>query len=176
MANHLLVLPQPDLRTQTVHASLLHVVLVVSHATPQSPAVQASPVLTTAAPASAVLTTAALTTAAPASAVLTTTFVHGSVLAWPSGSVDNASAFVLSLVFSSEAFEPCPCAFETRPPTGLARRGSAATAETAATCTPADLARRGAAAAAATPAADPARRSAATAAAPPAAGPARRGA
>ena len=36
LANHLLVLPQPNLRTQTIHTSLLHVVLVESHATPQS--------------------------------------------------------------------------------------------------------------------------------------------
>ena len=36
MANYLLVLSQPDLRAQTIHASLLLVVLVASHATPQS--------------------------------------------------------------------------------------------------------------------------------------------
>ena len=33
LANHLLVLPQPDLRAQDIHASLLHVVLGASHAT-----------------------------------------------------------------------------------------------------------------------------------------------
>ena len=71
------------------------------------------------------------------------------MLAWPSGSADNASAFFWSLASSPEAFELCPCAFETRPPTGLARRDSAATAEIAATCTPVDLSRRGASAAAA---------------------------
>ena len=34
LANHKLVLPQPDLRAQTIHASLLHVVLGASHVTP----------------------------------------------------------------------------------------------------------------------------------------------
>ena len=57
-------------------------------------AVQSSPVLTTAAPASAALTTAARTTAAPISTVLTTTSVCGSVVAWPSGSAGNAHALV----------------------------------------------------------------------------------
>ena len=36
LANHLIVLAQPDLREQTVHASLLHVVLVALYAMPQS--------------------------------------------------------------------------------------------------------------------------------------------
>ena len=36
LANHLLVLAQPGLRAQTIYASLLHVVLGASHATPQS--------------------------------------------------------------------------------------------------------------------------------------------
>ena len=35
LANHLLVLAQADLRSQTVHDSLLHVVLVASYAMPQ---------------------------------------------------------------------------------------------------------------------------------------------
>ena len=35
LANHLLVLPQPDMRAQDIHASLLHVVLGASHATLQ---------------------------------------------------------------------------------------------------------------------------------------------
>ena len=51
-------------------------------------AVEALPVLTTAAPAPA-----ALTTAAPASAVLTTTSVRGSVVAWSPGIASDASAF-----------------------------------------------------------------------------------
>ena len=51
------------------------------------PAVQASPVLTTVAPASA-----ALTTAAPASPVLIAPCVCGSVVAWPPGNAGDASA------------------------------------------------------------------------------------
>ena len=35
LANHMRVLLQPDLRAQTIHANLLHVVLGSSHATPR---------------------------------------------------------------------------------------------------------------------------------------------